>query len=54
MREKRKDEKGNLLVVFGLLAAVFSVQSAMAQVKGSLGTYSGDTAARAWGLNING
>ena len=40
--------KGNLTGVFGLMAAVFSAQSAMAQVvKGSPDTYSGDTAARA-------
>jgi alpha-tubulin suppressor-like RCC1 family protein len=54
VRKEGKLKKVLLLVAFGLLAAVFSAQSAMAQVKGSPGTYSGDTAARAWGLNING
>jgi hypothetical protein len=52
--EGRKDEKGTLTGGLRAVGRRFSAQSAMAQVKGSPGTYSRDTAARAWGLNING
>ncbi len=54
MRKEGKSKKVLLLVVFSILTAASYAQPAMAQVKSSPGTYSGDTAARAWGLNING
>src|SRR5215210_4516777 len=46
-------KKAILVAVFGMLAAVFSAQPAMAQLKccGDTYTYSGESVARAWGYN---